>query len=288
MESGAAGIRAAPLPKKGVAVRLRALLIAVVVAVLAGSSTASAAPPLPSSVAGIGDSITRAADVCCWYGDHPAQSWSTGGGLFDGIRSHYERILAASPSIYGHNYNDARSGAKMRDAAGQAATAVAQGARYVTILMGGNDVCTDSPSTMTSVSDFEAQFAATMNALATGLPAGSHVFVSSIPNIYQLWQLFHNSATAELVWTVAGICQSMLSPLHTEQDRQAVLAREEAFNQVLANVCGQYAFCRFDGYATFNFQFTAGDVSTLDYFHPSLAGQAALASLTWQHSWWPS
>jgi hypothetical protein len=27
-------------------------------------------------------------------------------------------------------------------------------------------------------------------------------------------------------------------------------------------------------------------VSKLDYFHPSLAGQAALAAITWQRSWW--
>src|SRR5439155_17820478 len=160
---------------------------------------AAAAPPLPTSMAAIGDSITRATDVCCWYGDHPAQSWSTGGGLFDGIRSHYERVLALNPGIYGHNYNDARAGAKMRDAEGQAQTAVVQQAAYVTILMGANDVCTSSPSTMTSVSDFTAQFTAAMSTLAAGLPAGSHVFVSSIPNVYQLWQLLHGNSTARFV-----------------------------------------------------------------------------------------
>ncbi|HEU5278318.1 MAG TPA: hypothetical protein VFU26_05385 [Gaiellaceae bacterium] len=58
------------------------------------ASSASAAPPLPNSIASIGDSITRAADVCCWYGDHPAQSWSTGGGAFDEINSHYARAQA--------------------------------------------------------------------------------------------------------------------------------------------------------------------------------------------------
>ncbi|HYY04646.1 MAG TPA: SGNH/GDSL hydrolase family protein [Gaiellaceae bacterium] len=268
--------------------RKRALLIAVAIAVLAGSPVASASPPLPNSIASVGDSITRATDVCCWYGDHPAQSWSTGGGAFDGIRSHYERILSANANVLGHNYNDARSGAKMRDAAGQASAAVTQGAEYVTILMGANDVCTHSPSTMTSVNDFEAQFTATMNELANGLPQGSHVFVSSIPNIYHLWQLFHTNVVAEFVWTVAGICQSMLSPLNTEQDRQAVLAREQAFNQVLGDVCSRYVFCRYDDGATFQYQFTSADVSKLDYLHPSLAGQAALASLTWQHSWWPS
>jgi lysophospholipase L1-like esterase len=267
----------------------RLLLLSVAAAALVLAPTASPAPPLPNSIAGIGDSITRAADVCCWYGDHPAQSWSTGGGAFDGIRSHYERIRALNPEISGRNYNDARSGARMRDAAAQAQTAVSQGARYVTILMGGNDVCTDSPATMTSVSDFRTQFTAAMSVLASGLPAGSHVFVASIPNVYRLWQLFRTNVTAQVVWSVAQICQAMVSPFNSEQDRQAVLAREEAFNQVLADVCAQYAaMCRFDDYAVFNYVFSAGQVSKLDYFHPSLTGQAALASLTWEHSWWPT
>jgi lysophospholipase L1-like esterase len=261
------------------------LLYGSLVGLFATAPAASAAPSLPKSIAGIGDSITRAADVCCWYGDHPAQSWSTGGGSFDGIRSHYERILALKPSIYGHNYNDARSGAKMVDAPGQAQAAVSQGARYVTILMGANDVCTGSISTMTSVSDFKAQFTATMSTLA-GLPSGKHVFVSSIPNIYRLWDIFKDNSTAQFVWSAANICQSMLSPTNTEADRQAVLAREEAFNEILHDVCGQYAFCRFDDYAVFNYVFSASDVSKLDYFHPSLDGQAKLASVTWQQSWW--
>jgi lysophospholipase L1-like esterase len=260
----------------------------IVAAFLVVAPLASPAPPLPDSIAGIGDSITRATDVCCWYGDHPPQSWSTGGGALDGIQSHYERLRALNPAISGRNYNDARAGARMRDAAAQAQTAVAQQARYVTILMGANDVCTSSPSTMTSVDDFRAQFSAAMGILATGLPAGSHVFVSSIPNVYRLWQVLRTNAAAQVVWAVAGICQSMLSPFRTEAERQAVLARERAFNQVLADVCAvQYAaICRFDDLAVFNYPFAASHVSRLDYFHPNLAGQATLASITWQRSWW--
>jgi lysophospholipase L1-like esterase len=260
--------------------------IVVVVAILAWTPVAPAAPPLPSRIAGIGDSITRATDVCCWYGDHPAQSWSTGGGAFDGIRSHYERIRALNPAINGQNFNDARAGARMRDGQAQAQAAVAQQASYVTILLGANDACTSSPATMTSVSDFRAQFVATMSVLAAGLPTGSHVFVSSIPNIYRLWQVLRGNVVAQLVWAGAQICQSMLSPFNTEADRQAVLARVQAFNEVLAEVCGNYAICRFDDYAVFDFQFSPSQVSKLDYFHPSLAGQAELASVTWQHSWW--
>jgi lysophospholipase L1-like esterase len=266
----------------------RLLVLSVLIAVLAGAPAASAQAPLPNSIAGIGDSITRATDVCCWYGDHPPQSWSTGGGVFDGIRSHYERIRAANPAIFRRNFNDARAGARMRDAQAQAQLAVAQQATYVTILLGGNDVCTSSPATMTPVAEFRAQFAAAMAVLASGLPAGSHVFVSSIPDVYRLWQLFHTNPAARFIWSAAQICQSMLSPSNTELDRQAVLAREQAFNQVLAEICSQHAFCRFDDYAVFNYQFTASQVSKLDYFHPSLSGQAVLASITWQRSWWPA
>jgi lysophospholipase L1-like esterase len=265
---------------------VRRILVAIVVAVLAAAPAAAAAPSPPNSIASIGDSITRATDVCCWYGDHPRHSWSTGGAPLDGIRSHYERLRALNPAIQGRNHNDARRGARMRDAAAQAQTAVTQRAEYVTILMGANDVCTSSRSTMTSVADFRAQFTAAMNVLASGLPVGAHVFVSSIPNVYRLWELFRGNPVARLVWSAAGICRSMLSSANTEQDRQAVLERERAFNGVLAEVCGLYALCRFDENAVFDYRFTASQVSKLDYFHPSRSGQAALASVTWQASWW--
>jgi lysophospholipase L1-like esterase len=244
--------------------------------------------PLPSSIAASGDSITQAYDVCCYYGNHPGNSWSTGSASWDGTKSHYERILALKPTISGHNYNDAVSGARMSDAPAQAADAVSQGARYVTIFMGANDVCRSSVSAMTTVDTYRAQFEQTLGVLQAGLPSNAHIFVSSIPNIYRLWQLFHEDATASFVWSTAKICQSMLSTANTETNRQTVLAREEAFNGVLAQECAKYANCRFDGNAVFNYSFTKSQVSKLDYFHPSLSGQTALAAVTWAKSWWPA
>jgi lysophospholipase L1-like esterase len=267
---------------------MRRVLLAVLFTFLVAAAPAWAQTSAPSRMASIGDSITRATDVCCWYGDHPRHSWSTGGAPFDGIRSHYERLRALEPALSGNNHNDARRGARMRDAPSQAQAAVTQQAEYVTVLMGANDVCTSSPSTMTTVADFRARFTETMQVLTTGLPPGSRVFVSSIPNVYRLWQVLRDSPAAQLVWSVARICQSMLSQTNTEADRQAVLSREQAFNGVLADVCGQYASCRFDGGAVFEYPFTRAHVSRLDYFHPNLAGQAVLASVTWERSWWGS
>jgi lysophospholipase L1-like esterase len=267
--------------------RIVVLALALILAGLVARPAWADPPPLPASMAAMGDSITRAYDVCCYYGDHPGQSWSTGYTSYDGIASHYERIKRVKPAIVGHVYNDAVSGAKMSAANTQAGNAVAQGARYVTIELGANDLCTSSPSTMTSTDTFRSQFQTTMATLDQGLPE-AHIFVASIPNIYQLWQVLHGNSLARRVWAAAKICQSMLGATRTEAERQEVVTREKAFNQILADTCAKYGRCRWDGGAVYGYQFSASRVSVLDYFHPSLSGQAALASVTWAKSWWPS
>jgi lysophospholipase L1-like esterase len=169
----------------------------------------------------------------------------------------------------------------------QAAQAVNQNARYVTILLGANDLCTSSPSTMTSTTSFRSQFSQAMATLMTQ-DRDPYVFVSSIPNLYQLWQVLHTNSLARTVWAAARICQSMLGATRTEAERQQVVAREQAFNQILAEVCAAYDRCRWDNGAVYHYQFSASQVSTLDFFHPSLSGQAALARVTWGASWWSS
>lgn len=271
-------------------VRLFALLLVLTLG-QTGASTAAVTSPdsldsLPDRMASIGDSITRATNVCCWYGDHRRHSWSTGGAWFDGIRSHYERIRSANPGIGGRNHNLAARGARMRNGPSQAAAAVSNGAEYVTVMLGANDACTSSPSTMTSVSDFRGQFEETMTTLTTGLP-DARVFVASIPNIYRLWEIYHDRAVARFVWRTARICQSMLAAGNGEAARQRVLNRVRAFNDVLAEECGEHPNCRFDGYAVFEFSFARRHISKLDFFHPSLSGQGKLASVTWARAWWP-
>jgi len=267
--------------------RLAAVLVLFGALVLGGPPIASAqqkAPPAPKSMAAIGDSVTQAADVCCWYGDHPEHSWSTGSAGWDGVNSHYERLRAESPRIEG--YNDAVSGSQMSDAPAQAQLAVEQRVHYVTILMGANDLCTDSPETMTPVEDFRVEFRDTLATLNGGLQGRARVFVASIPDVYQLWQLYHTDPVAQAVWKAAGICQSLLAPTRTDAERQLVRDRNIAFNAVLRQECATYKRCRFDDDAVFAFVFQRHHVSTLDYFHPSLSGQAELANITWARTWW--
>ena len=63
-----------------------------------------------------------------------------------------------------------------------------------------------------------------------------YVFVSSIPNLYQLWQVLHTNSLARWAWANFHICQSMLAATNTDTQRQQVVAREQAFNQILV-VC---------------------------------------------------
>ena len=78
----------------------------------------------------------------------------------------------------------------------------------------------------------------------------------------------------------------MLSWRNTDTQRQLVVQRELAFNQILSQACAQYSLCRWDGNTVYNYAFSPSQVSSLDYFHPSLSGQAALARITWGASWW--
>jgi lysophospholipase L1-like esterase len=238
---------------------------------------------VPSSMAALGDSISRGYNACPNFGECLPAVWSTGSDT--GVDAHYTRILAVNPAIAGHAFNDAVSGAVMANLNAQAQSAVGQHVDYVTIEMGGNDVCKPSEAQMTSVATYQAQFQQAMTTLTNGLP-NAHILVASVPDVLRLWEVGKDVAAARSVWSTFGICQSMTAnPLSTApadvDRRQRVHQRVIDYNSALATVCAQYANCRFDGNAVFNSHFALSDVSTADYFHPSYAGQTGLAILTY-------
>lgn len=264
------------LARRSIAV-LSALVAAVV---LAATPAAADAGPPPNSMASMGDSITRGFNACGWYVDCTSRSFSTGG--YSTVNSHYLRIKAVNPAIYGHNYNDARSGAKSADMYGQAGTAASQGVQYVTMLIGANDACTSSESTMTPVSTYRSNIDSALARLKSGLP-NAKVFLISVPDIYRLWYIGKNNFSALTAWSTFGICQSMLanptSTARADVDRRArVRQRVIDFNTQLAQACSAYgANCDFDDNAVFNYPFVLSQISTWDYFHPNTSGQQVLA-----------
>ncbi len=235
----------------------------------------------------IGDSITQGVNLGRdSLGAAPEHSWAAGASD-DSVRSHFERLVEADAPIGPRVFNNSVSGSTMADAPGMADAAVLQEVDYVVILVGANDVCAPTVAGMTLAADFESQFTATMQRLTTGLPDAG-IYVVSIPDIHRLWELLREDLAASTVWASGGICPSMLSPLNSDSDREVARERNIEFNAILERGCGLHPQCRFDDNALFEEAFSANEVSDLDYFHPSEAGQAKIADISWERGFWPS
>jgi lysophospholipase L1-like esterase len=253
---------------------------------LAAADTA----PLPSSIAGVGDSITQAASSDGDLGvDAPRNSWSTGDN--GTVNSHYLRLRALNPAIEGRAYNRSVSGAKVGGLRSQMVTLETIQPDYLTVLIGGNDLCTDTIDKMTPTDVFRGQFYTAMETLlgdgdTDGVSESTNVYVVSIPDVHQLWELFRNNFFARAVWSAGNICQSLLAnPTSNRQEdvvrRAAFRQRNMEYNAALAAVCALFSRCHWDGEAVFDYQFSRSDVAG-DYFHPSIQGQTNLAAVTWE------
>jgi PKD repeat protein len=143
---------------------------------------------------------------------------------------------------------------------------------------------------MTTVASFQASLTQAMNVAAAD-PTPPLVYLVSVPDVKHLWEIFKDNSSARSTWANFNVCQSLLAnPLSTAQAdvdrRERVKQRNMAYNEVLRATCATYAFCRFDGESAFGTPFATADVTTRDYFHPSVSGQTKLATVTWDHGYW--
>ena len=261
------------------------LSLTLVLGLTPAAAAAAETAPVPSSMAAVGDSITQAASTAGSLGaDAPQNSWSTGWST--SVDSHAERLGLPTTSAHNLSVSGAKVGnlrAQMVNVAG-----LTPDPGYLTVLIGGNDLCTDTVESMTSESAFESAFKDAMSTLYAQ-SSGTYVYVVSIPDVYQLWKLFKGNFWARFIWSSADICQSLLAnPTSTkkvdEDRRLAVRARNQAYNAIMASICDSTAFrsrCHHDQGAVFNTQLVASDVSG-DYFHPSASGQNRLAQRSWE------
>lgn len=245
--------------------------------------TGCTSPP-PLSIASTGDSIARGFDACGLLKDCPAESYAT--GTSPGSTSLYRRLLPASPGLSGHNYNDAQIGARAEDLWAQMGMAVWQRADVVTVLIGANDACTNTVGQMTPVNAFRNSIQQALAVFFRNRPA-SRVVLSSIPDVYRVWQVAHTNPKARAIWQLAGICPSMLAnPTSTAPidnlRRFFVSYQIGKYNAILASVCHAYGGCRWDGGALSRYQFTLSQLSPYDFFHPDAAGQQAMSGMAWK------
>jgi len=264
------------------------------------AASATASLGLPSLLGAIGDSYSQGYGVSPQHRlDNPTYSWVVGSATGDGVYSLRERLesLGATLTVV----DAATSGKKMGDAPRQAANVVAAARKlaagrtaYITFELGTNDLCDDAK---TSSSDFEAQLGSAISILRGGLPSGSEILMLPIPDFDHFRSITQadSRARASLSLNVnSRNCAPFLGSNGSLTLDQARAAMAD-YNSILLRACATIEstdgasgrlHCRSDPAVLSDRDFTIGDLSTVDYFHPSLSGQARMAAAAWSVSAW--
>jgi lysophospholipase L1-like esterase len=267
-------------------------------------TAAPTAPALPSLLGAIGDSYSQAWSVSPDYlFDHPQFSWVVGTDKSDGVTSLLERFraLGGSPAVV----DAATSGKKINDALRQANLVVAAAKKlaagqtaYVTFELGTNDICA-SPDFMTDPAAFAAQLQSAVGALRAGLPAGSRILILPVPDFPHFREItLADDAARQLLALPANL--NRCAPYLGTSSASALIKANDYLSQYDADLkaaCDDIdaneaatgrLYCTYNAALLADSDFTIDDLSTVDYFHPSLSGQAKMAEDAWRAGIWRS
>jgi lysophospholipase L1-like esterase len=236
-----------------------------------------------TTIAALGDSLSRGFDACDHYGDCPSVSWSTGtNATVDSIASRLRQQTGGRVVTR----NNAESGVSVDDLPRQVDLAIDQQPDLVTVLIGANDVCRTELAAMTPAGVYSRTVDEQLQRLAAALP-NARILVASVPDVTNLLPVAGADSTARFLWSNLGGCSTVLAdPQSTSpaavQRRLAVRERIDEYNSALASSCSTIARCVWDGGDLNRYQPTVAQLSPLDYFHPSVAGLRELAAVEWR------
>ncbi|QKJ20286.1 SGNH/GDSL hydrolase family protein [Microbacterium hominis] len=233
-------------------------------------------------VGALGDSISLGVNACAEPGHCSAASWATGDDPAVGsVAMRIGEVAGAFPEVV----NKAKDGGTVADALARVDEVIAADPGLVLILLGGNDVCDADVSGMTTVDNFRIAYGNLLAKIHEALP-DTQILAMSIPDLYRLWEIGHVDATAVGRWDQSPSCRNLLGDAQAIDEesvarRDAVALRTQELNAVIAEVCTAEVSCVSDGGAVYAYEFAPDQISSIDYFHPSVAGEQAIAELAW-------
>ena len=232
----------------------------------------------------LGDSITTGFSTRGVLQDAPEENWSTGNARND-LNSHYQRLLDifnnTDIDVFRENLavkNQEVISNSTESLNGQAddlqQILSSDQFNYVTILMGFNDVC----RTNLDVQSFKSEFrSAVSDAIDRIIIDSNLIFIASIPNI----QVILNNPTCPIqgpplnLWIEAN-CPNANLP--NDGVLEYIQAANDAYKEIAAENPKKVIF---DEETVFKADIQPNMISELDCFHPSVNGQAFLATETW-------
>jgi lysophospholipase L1-like esterase len=240
------------------------------------------AAPEVATLAILGDSMSLGVNACDEQGQCAAASWS--GGSDPAVGSVAMRLAAAS-GVVPDVVNAAKDGGDVQDALDRLDEVIEAQPQLVTVLLGGNDACGPTLDDMTPTADYEAGLGALFGRLNVEAPDAT-ILVMSVPDLHRLWEIGHDNQQAVALWNSSPSCKNLLgdaddaSPEATAR-RDAVAARVDEYNAAIVRACAAAQGCIDDGGAVFAYDFSPDEISGIDFFHPSVAGQRAIAEIAW-------
>ena len=217
----------------------------------------------------------------------------------DGVFSLLERFqsLGAKPIVV----DAATSGRKMDEAPRQATEVVNAAASlkpgqtaFVTFELGTNDLC-DDPKT--DPNSFQADLTSAIAILRSGLPAGSRIEIVSVPDFSHFRDITQANTAAKDALSLRKNSR-MCAPFLGNDSPTDILTAQRimlSYDSILSGACDDIdakdaptgkLFCRSNRLDLADSDFTIKDMSTVDYFHPSLLGQAKMANAAWNVGFW--
>lgn len=247
--------------------------------------------PDPRSYSALGDSITTGYDSDGSFdlsteGPQPWFAYAlgnySGNGAYPPTLSIYQRLLRLYPNTSTEKLTahlEAVPGDRASDIIWQSVRAVQNQSGFVTILIGGNDVCDGSGTTYTPtpVWNFSASINHSLQILTNGLGRGVVIGLGDVVNVTHLWTLFGGNEQAQLVWE--NTCPALL----TTSGRALMQYMIPQYNHIEQLTVQRYDAMGYDVslFDIENYSFSVDDVNHLDFFHPSPSGHNNLASQWW-------
>ena len=246
------------------------------------ASTQLMAQTIPQSVfrvGAIGDSISAGFNSLS-LGDRKDLSWST--GLRDDlqVKSHafflsnlYETEVITK--------NVAVAGARSNQIDSQLKSMLSFNPDYVTILIGANDACSWNGSEAEQrLVGFERDVGNAIEELVQKNP-NIKLLLAAVPDLKRLRDLGIKNG-CQRKWDLYGICRQYLGRNSTIAGRNQVVENLNQINEVLRMVSTKWPDHVAFSQATSEFEFEFSDVSTIDCFHPSIAGQNKISEVSFQ------
>ncbi len=220
---------------------------AAIVALALGAGASAAAGAAQLRVGALGDSISVGWATAGFDGPVPANAWVS-------IAARRLNLALA---------DEAQPGATMAQL-GLQVTLLPPNTRLVTVEMGTNDACYGTPAAA-----FGLEFESALKALARREPRARVVVLSvfDLPAMWDAVKTVHGAATRRTYCPEAS--------MGGRATFESILA---GLNRRLASVCSRHPSCRYDSGAAARIRWKRADISTVDFFHPSLAGQRKIAA----------